>query len=158
MLSGGGFTADMVNRGGHWTLTPNSRQALSQADAPSCSEVPYEQAQADPGTRARAACQSFFSGVGAASLDTARSFLAAGLDLNNCRGPAGRTPLMVASAGYLETVRLFVERGANVNLKDANGNTAMAYAQQYARQFNPGTLGGDEAEAIMRVLRRAGAQ
>jgi ankyrin repeat protein len=158
LSGGGGYTADMLKQGGRWSITPNSQQALSNADAPVCSEIPKEQV-ADPNTRAAAACQSFFSAIGTASPDTAPSFLNAGLNLNTCRGPGGRTPLMVASgAGYLETVRMFVERGANATLKDSSGNSALAYARQYAKQYNPGTMGADEAEKIIRILQRAGAQ
>ena len=44
-------------------------------------------------------------------------------------GDNGSTPLMIAaSANKVDTVRLLLEKGANVNAKSASGDTALAYA------------------------------
>lgn len=46
---------------------------------------------------------------------------------------AGCTPALVDSAfrGDTDTVRNLLDKGADVNIKDANGNAALDYAKKY---------------------------
>jgi len=68
--------------------------------------------------------------------DLAKQFIEAGADVNYryslTRNDAdGMTPLLYASKwGNLEIVKLLVEKGANVNIKAVNGDTALAIARK----------------------------
>ena len=59
----------------------------------------------------------------------------------------GGPPLMwAAGAGKLDNVKLLLERGAQVNARDARGLTALAIAQE------------QKQEDAVQLLRQAGAQ
>lgn len=50
----------------------------------------------------------------------------------------GRTMLMnSASQGHVDAVRLIVEAGANVNARNAQGQTAIGVAEEYRERFGP---------------------
>jgi ankyrin repeat protein len=53
-------------------------------------------------------------------LRTARSLIAAGARVND-KGGAGRTPLHYALLNHFDVVRLLIEKGADVNLRDSEG-------------------------------------
>jgi len=60
---------------------------------------------------------------------------------------SGRTPLIMATVnGHTEIVRALLSRGADANMKDADGWTALTFAQEYGH-----------AE-IEKLLREAGAE
>ena len=60
---------------------------------------------------------------------------------------SGRTPLIMATVnGHIEIVRTLLDRGADVSVKDADGWTAVMFAQEYRH-----------AE-IEKLLREAGAE
>jgi hypothetical protein len=67
--------------------------------------------------------------------ELARQFIEAGVDVNYqyplSKGYAdGMTPLLYAVKwGNFETVKLLIEKGANVNARDINGNTALSAAR-----------------------------
>ncbi len=61
----------------------------------------------------------------------AKSILEGGGDVNWQMQPSGLTALMAAAAGgHLEVVKFLIQAGANQNLKDANGRTALERARQ----------------------------
>ena len=47
----------------------------------------------------------------------------------NAKGTDGQTALMVASQTQIENVKVLLARGADVNLRDEDGNTASKYAE-----------------------------
>ncbi|KAL6229079.1 hypothetical protein BDW75DRAFT_250178 [Aspergillus navahoensis] len=51
----------------------------------------------------------------------------AGADINEGRDGDGMTPLMVAAQNSRFNIELFVENGADPNMQDSNGNTALHY-------------------------------
>jgi hypothetical protein len=67
--------------------------------------------------------------------DLARQFIEAGVDVNYQYPLAknyadGMTPLLYAAKwGNFEIVKLLIEKGANVNARDINGNTALSAAR-----------------------------
>jgi len=63
----------------------------------------------------------------------------------NIKNGLGRTPLFIASTGWIESVRLLIAHGAEVNVSDQNGVTPLIYASMY------GNLN------IARILLKAGA-
>jgi ankyrin repeat protein len=44
-----------------------------------------------------------------------------------------------ASQGHADAVRLIVETGANVNARNAQGQTAIGVAEEYRERFGPQT-------------------
>ncbi len=63
---------------------------------------------------------------------TADLLLAAGVDINGRSGPESQTPLMLAARrGHLEMARELMAHGADVSLKDSNGETAAVLAKMY---------------------------
>jgi hypothetical protein len=76
----------------------------------------------------------------------------AGVDINGRSGPESDTPLMLAAhRGHLEMARALIAHGADISLKDANGETAASLAKMYGHpEFlplleakPPGTTPGD---------------
>lgn len=64
-------------------------------------------------------------------LKEVQSIVAGGGDVNWQMQPSGLTALMAAaSAGHIEVVKFLIKSGANANLKDANGRTALDRAKQ----------------------------
>ena len=77
-------------------------------------------------------------------------FLAAGVDINGRSGPDSKTPLMLASQlGHVEMTRELIAHGADISLKDSNGETAAALAKMYG---HPELLPLIEAKAISATL------
>jgi len=63
---------------------------------------------------------------------TALTLVALGADMDHQGGHKNSTALMVASQwNYKEMVELFISQGADINIKDANGWTALKWATYY---------------------------
>lgn len=73
--------------------------------------------------------KSFHAAAGASDKIAIAAFIDAGININSQNASDGRTPLISAAArGDLEVVKLLVERGADVNVKDKKGYTALFHA------------------------------
>jgi len=47
----------------------------------------------------------------------------------------GTTPIMIASCfNHLETVKVLVQKGSNINAKVNGGNTALSFAEEYGNK------------------------
>ena len=91
--------------------------------------------------------ENIFDAAEQGDIQAARRFIEGGrwdpIDFNH----TGRSPLTMAAAnGHAEIVRLMVERGAPVNVRDLNGETPLMAAQNNGH------------EEVVRVLRELGAQ
>ena len=72
--------------------------------------------------------------------------------LHECRGANGVTALMLAAKrGSVMLVKALLELGANVDLVDDIGCTAMHYCCQYNGKADI-TLGGNETPAVLDLL------
>ena len=61
--------------------------------------------------------------------DVVKLLLDRGADADRCHDATNLTPLMLAAInGHLDAVRVLVEFGANPNLRDILGNTALEYS------------------------------
>jgi ankyrin repeat protein len=89
--------------------------------------------------------------------EIARALLAAGADLNAVSLKKhtwlfGVTPLMVAAAnGCNDVVQLFLEKGADVNVKTPEGFTALGMAKSFG-------LHKEDNQSVIRKLEAAGAK
>lgn len=73
--------------------------------------------------------KSFHAAAGAGDMMAITAFLDAGINPNAQNASDGRTPLISAAArGDLEVVKLLLERGADVNIKDKENYTALFHA------------------------------
>lgn len=73
--------------------------------------------------------ETIFAAAGHGQADVVRLFLRESQAEVDKRNRDGRTSLqLAASGGHLEVVRVLVEAGANVNLADCHGNTALGDA------------------------------
>ncbi|MEW6298901.1 MAG: ankyrin repeat domain-containing protein [Thermodesulfobacteriota bacterium] len=100
--------------------------------------------------------QAFAPGPPAAQLieaagmgDTAavRALLDQHVDVNTKNEVFGHTALIVAARqGYADTVRLLIERGADVNAQDKYGTTALQWAEKNGHKD------------VVRLLKEAGAR
>ena len=71
--------------------------------------------------------EEFFTAVEKGDVKKAAALLEAGID-PNLQDQAGWTALHWASyGGHLEVVKYLLEKGANVNFKDANNKTILCY-------------------------------
>ena len=75
----------------------------------------------------------------------------ADVNLKNFRGA---TPLMAAAGdGPSSVVKYLLEKGADANARDQDGNTALRYAQERRELVEP-----EQREEIIQILRRAQPQ
>ncbi|HEX6043801.1 MAG TPA: ankyrin repeat domain-containing protein [Pyrinomonadaceae bacterium] len=73
--------------------------------------------------------KSFYAAVSARDMMSINAFLDAGINPNAQNATDGRTVLINAAArGDLEVVKVLVQRGADVNVKDKQGYTALFHA------------------------------
>ena len=55
-------------------------------------------------------------------------------DINRSKDNDGKTALMLAALiRHADTVKLFVEKGADVNIRDKGGRTALSLAKEFGR-------------------------
>jgi len=72
---------------------------------------------------------SFHAAAGAGDMMAITAFLDAGININARDASEGRTPLISAAArGDLEVVNLLIQRGADPNVTDNMGDTALLHA------------------------------
>ena len=80
-------------------------------------------------------CRQLHDAVFLDEPDEVSEILESGVSVN-CRNEIGQTPLMTsAEVGSLECLVVLLKRGAAVNLRDAFGETALAYAQKKVYRF-----------------------
>jgi len=73
--------------------------------------------------------KSLFEAVKKADVEQVRLLIAEGADINAAGGDKALTPLhLAASIGHTEVVKALLEKGAEVNVGDADGNTALYWA------------------------------
>jgi len=83
--------------------------------------------------------QNLLQAVAAGNLTDAAAALDAGANIET-RDTAGRTPLILAAiARNSDMLRLLIARHADVNAKDASGNTAVTIVLKHARSNTPAT-------------------
>lgn len=81
-----------------------------------------------------------------------RLLLAAGAKLD-LQAESGRTALMsAASAGHVEIVRALLDAGANANLKDIDGKSALDHARE------PAEYTYKDNAALIKLLQAASAR
>jgi len=61
--------------------------------------------------------------------------------------------MIAAGAGTSSVVRYLLENGADVNARDGEGNTVLAYAEERRELFDP-----SRRDEIIQVLRKAHAE
>ena len=85
-------------------------------------------------------------------LEMVKLLIASGAKVNQ-QNFRGATPLMIAAgAGTPAVVRYLLEKGADVNARDREGNTVLAYAEERREFFEP-----FRRDEIIQVLRKAQA-
>ena len=74
------------------------------------------------------------------NLEAIKRHVSAGTDLNAKEPTGGSTPLIVAALfGQTEAAGLLIEKGANVNVKNNEGSTALHTAAAVSTGMHPGT-------------------
>ena len=92
---------------------------------------------------------AFFDAAGGGDLNTVQTMLENGLDVNVKDTSFGHTALIVAARkGHRQIVALLLAKGADVNVTDNYGNTALGWARKTTRA---------DSEAVVNMLKQAGA-
>ena len=88
-----------------------------------------------------------------ADLEMVKLLIASGAEVNQ-KNFRGATALMVAAgAGTPSVVRYLLEKGADVNARDREGNSVLAYAEERRELFDP-----SRRDEIIQVLKKAQAE
>ena len=86
-------------------------------------------------------------------LEMVKLLIASGAEVNQ-KNFRGATALMIAAgAGAPSVVRYLLEKGADVNARDQEGNAVLAYAEERRELFDP-----SRRDEIIQVLRKAQAE
>lgn len=86
-------------------------------------------------------------------LEMVKLLIASGAEVNQ-KNFRGATALMIAAgAGTPSVVRYLLEKGADLNARDRDGNNALAYAEERREFFNP-----SRRDEMIQVLRKAQAE
>ena len=128
----------------------NNAQDYDSYDPPTApSTDDYNQRAQQPGTRS---CPELWAAAISDDVNSIQNILISGVSidcLDDSHGGAPQTALMAAASGAaVDATHYLVDHGAQVNLQDSSGRTALGYAQDTQRQMS---ASGQLAEVVQRL-------